>query len=325
MISVALTTYNGEKYLKKQLDSIMNQTMKVDEIIVCDDGSTDSTFSILENYPVKLYKNKENLGYRLNFKQALEKCNGDYIFLCDQDDIWKENKVEEMVNIMNQNKDILSLASSFEYIDNEDNPKPVKLEKNRSNNNLFPEYVKDNDLVNVPIDLFFPMNYFQGCSLCITKRLKDVVIKNWNNNMEHDYLINTIAATLNGMYFYNKSLFQYRIHESNTIGVSYYTMDNDEHMQVASDVLYRTQDARNALNVLSIIKSINPSLYLKRENEFENFKNFLCNHIEYITYNEFFKLLKQNNSEFYYRIKPFKARVMDLIFVLKRKIAGITQ
>ena len=69
MISVAMTTYNGEKYIRKQIESILNQSMKVDEIIVCDDGSTDKTVEILKEYPVTVYQNEKNLGYRLNLKK----------------------------------------------------------------------------------------------------------------------------------------------------------------------------------------------------------------------------------------------------------------
>lgn len=80
MISVAMTTYNGEKFVCEQIESILNQSMKVDEIIVCDDGSSDSTIELLKKYPVKVVQNDVNLGYRLNFKKAMELCSGDYIF-----------------------------------------------------------------------------------------------------------------------------------------------------------------------------------------------------------------------------------------------------
>lgn len=93
MISVAMTTFNGEKYIEKQIESIIHQSLPVDEIIVCDDGSTDHTVELLKKYDVTLIQNFQNLGYKLNFKQAMEKCNGDYIFLCDQDDIWEKDKV----------------------------------------------------------------------------------------------------------------------------------------------------------------------------------------------------------------------------------------
>jgi len=92
-ISVALCTYNGELYLREQLESILKQTFPPDEIIICDDGSTDTTIKILEEFrrksfiPVKVYYNKENLGVSKNFEKAISLCSGDIIFLSDQDDV----------------------------------------------------------------------------------------------------------------------------------------------------------------------------------------------------------------------------------------------
>ena len=85
-ISVALCTYNGEQFLKEQLDSILKQTQKVDEIVICDDGSTDATINILENYSANypnifhIYRNKVNLRSVKNFEKAITLCTGDLIF-----------------------------------------------------------------------------------------------------------------------------------------------------------------------------------------------------------------------------------------------------
>src|SRR5574344_2136916 len=99
MISLALPTYNGEKYLREQLDSIFNQTMVPEEIVVVDDRSTDSTIQILEEYKqkygLKYYINEQNLGYNKNFEKAITLCQGDYIALCDQDDVWLPEKIEK--------------------------------------------------------------------------------------------------------------------------------------------------------------------------------------------------------------------------------------
>ena len=98
--SVALCTYNGEKYIKYQLDSILNQTVPIDEIIICDDGSTDSTISILnsyrEQYPsiFKIHTNENNLRSVKNFEKAISLCSNEFIFLSDQDDIWADHKVK---------------------------------------------------------------------------------------------------------------------------------------------------------------------------------------------------------------------------------------
>ena len=69
MISVAMTTFNGEKYIEKQIESILNQSLSVDEIIICDDGSTDNTIELMKKYNVQIIQNKTNLGYKLNFKK----------------------------------------------------------------------------------------------------------------------------------------------------------------------------------------------------------------------------------------------------------------
>ena len=88
-ISVAMCTYNGDKYIEEQLNSIQKQTKKIDEIIICDDGSKDNTVEICErllsksNIEYKININKENLGFARNFYQAIRLCSGDIIFFCD--------------------------------------------------------------------------------------------------------------------------------------------------------------------------------------------------------------------------------------------------
>ena len=103
MISIAMATYNGEKFICEQLDSIMAQTITDWELIVCDDVSTDSTIAILEEYAKKdgrilIHKNKVNLGFKRNFEKAISLCSGDYIALCDQDDIWYPKHLEILYN-----------------------------------------------------------------------------------------------------------------------------------------------------------------------------------------------------------------------------------
>ena len=123
-VSVAMCTYNGEKYIEEQLNSILHQTKKIDEIIICDDGSKDKTLEIcnkiLESSNVEyiLKLNKNNLGFAKNFYQAIKLCSGDIIFFCDQDDIWKENKVDLMCQVFDNDPDTL-LVFSNAYITNE--------------------------------------------------------------------------------------------------------------------------------------------------------------------------------------------------------------
>lgn len=95
-ITVCIATYNGEKYIKEQLDSILLQIGKDDEVIISDDYSTDRTLDIIKEYNdprIKIYFNNNERGYTKNFENALKKSSGEIIFLSDQDDIWLTNKV----------------------------------------------------------------------------------------------------------------------------------------------------------------------------------------------------------------------------------------
>ncbi len=99
LISIAMTTYNGEKYLQDQLDSIFLQTLSDWELEICDDCSTDKTWEILTEYSKKdsrvhIHKNEQNLGFKKNFEKAISFCSGTFIALSDQDDIWKPNHLE---------------------------------------------------------------------------------------------------------------------------------------------------------------------------------------------------------------------------------------
>ena len=99
-ISIAMATYNGEKYIQKQLESLENQKYKPIEIIICDDCSTDRTIEICDNFSkkssftVKIIKNDKKLGFIENFFKAASLCSGDLIAFCDQDDIWENDKLE---------------------------------------------------------------------------------------------------------------------------------------------------------------------------------------------------------------------------------------
>ena len=99
-VSVALCTFNGGRFLPQQLESIRNQTHAVDEIVACDDGSSDATCEILagSSLPIKLVQNPSRLGVTKNFEKAISHCTGKIILLCDQDDVWKPDKVEVLVN-----------------------------------------------------------------------------------------------------------------------------------------------------------------------------------------------------------------------------------
>ena len=97
MITVCIATFNGEKYIREQLNSILFQLSLQDEVIVSDDGSTDNTISIIKSFNdkrIKIIDGVHRHSPTLNFENALKEAKGDYIFLADQDDVWKDDKVK---------------------------------------------------------------------------------------------------------------------------------------------------------------------------------------------------------------------------------------
>ncbi len=116
LISVALCTYNGEKYLAEQLDSIIGQSYKNIEVVIVDDASTDKTVEIINSYAkndsrIKCHKNEFNLGFNKNFEKAITLTSGDYIAISDQDDIWLPDKLQLLVKHIKDNWVIFSNSS----------------------------------------------------------------------------------------------------------------------------------------------------------------------------------------------------------------------
>lgn len=106
MNSVCLATYNGAKYIKDQLDSILSQIASDDEVIISDDGSVDATIDIicsLNDDRIKIFHNDGRHGFNYNFENALKNAKGDYIFMSDQDDVWFSNKYNVMLSYLKEN------------------------------------------------------------------------------------------------------------------------------------------------------------------------------------------------------------------------------
>lgn len=125
-ISVAMCTFNGERYLDAQLASLAQQTLKPSELIVCDDGSSDDTQSLVSRFaasapfPVRWIRNPSRLGYRRNFITAANLCAGDLIAFCDQDDIWSAEKLERSA-IPFVNPDVMLTYHRVSLIDQDGN------------------------------------------------------------------------------------------------------------------------------------------------------------------------------------------------------------
>jgi|AGTN01.1.fsa_nt_gi Glycosyltransferases involved in cell wall biogenesis len=125
-ISVALCTYNGEKYIEEQLNSILTQHYTIDEIQIGDDGSTDNTINIINRLKkrfkeIYLTINPERLGIVKNFENTIKRCSGDYICLSDQDDIWHSNKLEVIIPVLERNPKIKACFTNASLIDEKGN------------------------------------------------------------------------------------------------------------------------------------------------------------------------------------------------------------
>ncbi len=120
LVTVVMCTYNGEKFLRQQLESVLSQTYSHIEIIICDDGSSDNTISIVTEFAsrdnrINIHKNPITLGYNKNFEQAFGKASGEFIAVCDQDDIWKPEKIKKMLSLFSDEEIMLVHAQSVRF------------------------------------------------------------------------------------------------------------------------------------------------------------------------------------------------------------------
>ena len=221
-LSVALCTYNGEKFIKEQLESILKQTVSIDEIIICDDGSNDKTIQIIKDIELsfpnikKKKKNEINLGSNKNFEKAITLSTGDYIFLSDQDDVWKNNKVEKIMNCFEENQSLEGVFSNADLINDEG--------KNFTDKNLWDSVSFTENLLQKPIDLFCHIssksNMVTGATLCFKKEIKELILPiPVIPKYYHDEWIAIIIASRKKLAYLTDELISYRIHNEQQIGV----------------------------------------------------------------------------------------------------------
>jgi glycosyltransferase involved in cell wall biosynthesis len=211
-ISVVMAIYNGEKFLRKQLDSICRQTCGDLEIIAVDDGSSDGSVQILEEYHDKhgltYYINEKNLGYLKTFEKALSFCTGDLIAFADQDDLWMPDKIERLVHEIGDHSLIYSDA---QIIDENDAVLYGSLTEYTRSGRLPPE--KDQFKKTV--------FYWQalGCMMLFRRELLEDLIPFEDDGTAHDRQVSILAARKNKIKQVNTPLTLYRVHSNNTFGV----------------------------------------------------------------------------------------------------------
>lgn len=221
-VSVAMTTYNGESYLLPQLQSLLQQTKQPDEVIICDDCSTDASVEIIRTFIQehnllnwKLLLNNTNIGFIKNFRKAISVTNGEIIFLCDQDDIWMPQKIEVMSEVLEKNPHIKALASGYSFLDAYGYPLEGKQKKF-----YYPPIIDLSKVSRIKVGRVLYSNVAQGCTVAYRK---DVVMDYCSasncTTIAHDWALNLLAYQSKGLYFINCKLTAYRIHPNNTTGI----------------------------------------------------------------------------------------------------------
>ena len=224
--SIAMATYNGSSYIEKQLLSLIRQTHPADEVIICDDCSSDNTVDIInrliKTYRLtnwKVYQNKKNLGFIENFRQCLQKCTSDIIFLCDQDDIWYEDKIDIMLDIFQKNPNIQSLTAGFKLIDSDDNILYPEIKNDNIWFNSFSGHghLKYNKIYKIKLERILLSNVAPGCTQAFRNELVPSFLKH-KVDIPHDYTLNILAGLTDGLYYLNSPVIYYRTHGTNSIG-----------------------------------------------------------------------------------------------------------
>ena len=296
-IDILLTTYNGEKYLKEQIDSILNQTYTNFRLLISDDCSKDSTIKILKEYEqkdnrIKVFLQEKNLGYVKNFEFLLTKVENEIYALSDQDDVWNNDKVEKTYKKLKE-EDADLVFTDLEIVNEK-----LKTINSSFNDYMFlsrkiKKYYKD-------YRLQYLYNCITGCTLMSKKKYleKIIPIPMDSKYVIHDTWIGLIVA-LNGKIAYlDEATIKYRQHGNNQVGSNHTSHKYTKLNQVRELFI----DVKYQLFNTYIKNSIIFTKDLQKQNEkalkyFEILKN--KKYINFRGWNVFYKLYKTETFKYY--------------------------
>ena len=208
-ISICIATYNGEKYIFQQLNSILKQINDNDEVIISDDSSTDRTLQIIRHFNdvrIKIYPNNTFYSPILNFENALNKASGDLIFISDQDDIWEDNKIAVISQLLQQYDLVVSDCSIIDSEGRLTNDSFFKIRK--SGKGLLKNLYK---------------NSYLGCCMAFNKRILRKAMPFPKSLPMHDMWIGLISELYGKSFFCDATLIKYRRHSDSVTGSSILT------------------------------------------------------------------------------------------------------
>lgn len=205
-ISVCLCSYNSEKYILAQVQSILEQLKENDEIIIFDDCSTDLTYEIISSIRdarIKLQKNSKNLGIIQNFNECIKSSSKDIIFLSDQDDIWLPQKVEKVINVFQANPEITLVLSDAQVIDGDGNL--IASSHFQLMGGFNPGVVQN-----------IVKNKYHGCTMAFKREMLDFILPLPKDIPMHDMWIGIINQIYGKSLYIEEPLIQYRRHSTNS-------------------------------------------------------------------------------------------------------------
>lgn len=313
-VSVAICTYNGENFIREQLDSILNQSRPVDEIIICDDRSTDGTKSILEEYQkkhpelIEVVVNSENLRSVKNFEKALGLCSGNVIFLSDQDDVWAYTKVQAYLDYFEKHPNVFVLASDGYCIDEHSN----RHEKYAiwQVPNFFTELGQKFDYYESISKI---ANIATGASMALRRDfLIDVLPFPMAAKFHHDEWIALIAASRNQFELLPEKYFSYRIHSKQQVGGVFYEKNKKSKNYLTARYNFDSTQfsfKQHIQRQKDLIRSYNKSKLLSAVDT--NYKNLFFRNLD-----DILKLIKLNRNQLKmsYPIQFFLLCIYESIF-----------
>lgn len=217
-VSVAVCTYNGERYIYDQIQSILDQTLPVDEIVICDDGSSDDTISVAESIlskskiKYKIERNDYNLAITKNFEKCIALCSGDIIFTSDQDDIWQPNKVQKFLDVFQRDKKSVMVFSDASIIDAEGKEVLYSLYKRDG-------FLQGDISFKSYMDEVLRLNYtVYGCTMAFRREFVMSILPFVESKANHDAWIMCSAGFFGNVTYIPEQLIGYRIHGDNQVG-----------------------------------------------------------------------------------------------------------